>query len=59
MKSFQTMPMHMCFLGIEESMNSKTSMLAYRIDHQQNTTWYKLIKAMKDSQERMRSVCLV
>ena len=35
MNSFQTMPMHMCFLGIEKSLIALTSMLADRTDHKQ------------------------
>ena len=32
MNSFQTMPMHMCFLGIEKSLIALASMLANRTD---------------------------
>jgi hypothetical protein len=47
MNSFQTMPMHMCILGIEKSLIALTSMLANRTDRKQNTAWYKLINAIK------------
>ncbi len=59
MKSFHTMPMHMCYLGIEKSLISKTSMLAYRRDCCQNAAWHKLINALQGSQETINSVYLV
>jgi hypothetical protein len=59
MNSFQTMPMHMCFLGIEKSLIALTSMLAERTDRKQNAEWYKLINAMQWSQETINSVYLV
>jgi hypothetical protein len=59
MNSFQTMPMHMCFLGIEKSLIALTSMLANRTDRKQNAAWYKLIDAMQGSQETVNSVYLV
>ena len=59
LKSFQTMPMHMCFLGIEKSLIAKTSMLAYRKDRGQNAAWHTLINAIQDSQETINSVYLV
>ena len=59
MKSFQTMPMHMCFLGIEKSLIAKTSVLACRRDCCQNAAWHKLINAIQDSQETINSVYLV
>jgi hypothetical protein len=51
MNSFQTMPMHMCFLGIEESLIFLTSTFANRRDRQQNAAWHKLINAMQKSHE--------
>jgi hypothetical protein len=59
LNSFQTMPMHMCFLGIEKSLIALTSMLANRTDRKQNAAWYKLINAMQGSQETINSVYLV
>jgi hypothetical protein len=59
MNSFQTMPMYMCFLGIEKSLIALTSILANRTDHKQNAAWYKLINAMQGSQETINSVYLV
>jgi len=59
MNSFQTMPMHMCFLGIEKSLTAKTSLLAYRSNPCQNTAWKQLIYAMQGSQETINSVYLV
>jgi hypothetical protein len=59
MNSFQTMPMHMCFLGIEKSLIALTSMLANRTDRKQNAAWHKLINAMQGSQETINSVYLV
>ena len=59
MKSFQTMPMHMCFLGIEKSLIAKTSVLACRRDPCQNAAWHKLIDAIQGSQETINSVYLV
>ena len=59
MNSFQTMPMHMCFLGIEKSLIALTSVLANRTDRKQNAAWYKLIDAMQGSQETINSVYLV
>ena len=59
MNSFQTMPMHMCFLGIEKSLIALTSMLANRTDRNQHAEWYKLINAMQWSQETINSVYLV
>ncbi len=59
LKSFQTMPMHMCFLGIEKSLIAKTSMLAYRKDGGQNAAWHTLINAIQCSQETINSVYLV
>jgi hypothetical protein len=59
MHSFQTMPMHMCFLGIEKSLIGLTSMLAHRRDHRQNDAWHKLFNAMQKSQETINSVYLV
>ena len=59
MKSFQTMPMHMCFLGIEKSLIAKTSVLACRRDRCQNEAWHKLIAAIQGSQETINSVYLV
>jgi hypothetical protein len=47
MNSFQTMPIHMCFLGIEKSLIAITSMLANRADCKQNAAWYKCINAMQ------------
>ena len=59
MNSFQTMPMHMCFLGIEKSLIAKTSLLAYRSNPCQNAAWKQLINAMQGSQETINSVYLV
>ena len=59
MHSFQTMPMHMCFLGIEKSLIGLTSILANRRDHSQNEVWYKLFNSMQRSQETINSVYLV
>jgi hypothetical protein len=59
MNSFQTMPMHTCFLGIEKSLIAITSMLANRIDRTQNAAWYKFINAMQGSQETINLVYLV
>ena len=59
MNSFQTMPMHLCFLGIEKSLIALTSMLANRTDCKQNAAWHKLINAMQGSQETINSVYLV
>jgi hypothetical protein len=59
MNSFQTMSMHMCFLGIEKSRIAKTSVLACRRDPCQNATWHKLIDAIQVSQETINSVYLV
>ncbi len=59
MDSFQTMPMHMCFLGIEKSLIGLTSILANRRDHSQNDAWHKLFHAMQRSQETINSVYLV
>jgi hypothetical protein len=59
MNSFQTLSMHMCFLGIEKSLISIPSMLANRTDCKQKAAWYKLINAMQGSQETINSVYLV
>jgi hypothetical protein len=59
MNSFQTMPMHMCFLGIEKSLIGLTSILANRKDHGQNAAWHKLVNAIQESQETINSVYLV
>jgi len=59
MDSFQTMPMHMCFLGIEKSLIGLTSILANRRDHSQNDAWHKIFHAMQRSQETINSVYLV
>jgi hypothetical protein len=59
MDSFQTMPMHMCFLGIEKSLIGLTCILANRRDQCQNDAWHKLFHAMQRSQETINSVYLV
>ena len=59
MKSFQTMPMHMCFLGIEKSLIAKTSVLACRKDPCQNAAWHELTNAIQGSQDTINSVYLV
>ena len=59
MKSFQTMPMHMCFLGIEKSLIGITSVLACRRDPCQNAAWHELTNAVQGSQDIIDSVYLV
>ena len=59
MKSFQTMPMHMCFLGIEKSLIGITSVLACRRDPCQNAAWHELTNAVQGSQDTINSVYLV
>ena len=51
MKSFQTMPMHMCFLGIKKSLIAKICC--------QNAAWHQLIDAIQGIQETINSVYLV
>jgi hypothetical protein len=50
MKSFQTMLMHICFLGIEKSLIALISVLANRIYCKQIAAWYNLINAIQESQ---------
>ena len=58
-KSFQTMPMHMCFLGIEKSLIGITSVLACRRDPCQNAAWHEFTNAIQGSQDTINSVYLV
>jgi len=58
MNNFQTMPMLMCFLGVEKSLNVKTAMLVNRKDRKQNSVWYELIKSIQHSHQTINSVYL-
>jgi len=49
-RTFGTMPMHMCALGIEKSLISKTSMLANRVFKNENAMWKNLTTSMSKSQ---------
>lgn len=56
MKKFQTMPMHMLFLGIEKSLISKTHIVANRRDKEQNNFWRSLTESMQRSQKAINSI---
>ena len=57
-RTFGTMPMHMCALGIEKSLISKTSMLANRVFKNENAMWKNLTTSMSKSQRSISKLSI-
>ena len=58
MKRFGTMPMHMCFLGVEKSLLSKTKLLVNRRKSNQNKLWHDLTAYVQESHDKIRSISI-
>ena len=58
MSHFQTMPMHLCFLGIEKNLISKTELIVKRNNKQQNEFWHSLVQSISQKQSDLNSVSI-
>ena len=58
MKRFGTMPMHMCFLGVEKSLLSKTKLLVNRRNSNQNKLWHDLTAHVQRGHNKIRSMSI-
>ena len=58
MHHFQTMPMHLCFLGIEKNLISKTELIVKRNNKQQNEFWHSLVQSISQKQSDLNSVSI-
>ena len=56
MKKFQTMPMHLLFLGLEKSLMSKTPIIVNRTVKVQNEIWKGLTGSMQLTQRAVNSI---
>ena len=55
---FQTMPMHLCFLGIEKNLISKTELIVKQNNKQQNELWHSLVQSISQKQSDLNSVSI-
>ena len=58
MHHFQTMPMHLCFLGIEKNLISKTELIVKQNNKQQNEFWHSLVQSISQKQSDLNSVSI-
>jgi hypothetical protein len=58
MNKFGTMPMHLCFLGIEKSLISKTDLIVRRSIKEQNLFWHSFIDSMDHTQSIINSISI-
>ena len=52
MNYFQTMPMHLCFLGIEKNLISKTELIVKQNNKQQHEFWHSLVQSISQKQSK-------
>jgi hypothetical protein len=55
---FQTMPMHLCFLGIEKNLVSKAELIDKQNNKQHNEFWHSLVQAVSQKQSDLNSVSI-
>ncbi len=55
---FQTMPLHLCFPGIEKNLISKTELIIKRNNKQQNEFWHSLVQSISQKQYNLNSVSI-
>ena len=55
---FQTMQMHLCFLGIEKNLISKTELIVKQNNKQQNEFWRSLVQSINQKQSDLNSVSI-
>ena len=55
---FQTMPVHLCCLGIEKNLISKTELIVKQNNKQQNAFWHSLVQSISQKQSDLNSVSI-